>query len=52
MNLMRKYFVTLPPKHFIMKFKTNAKCGGCVAAIGMALKGIIPAAGFQISRID
>lgn len=24
-----------------MKFKTNAKCGGCVAAIGAKLNGIM-----------
>lgn len=26
-----------------MKFKTNAKCGGCTSAITMALKEIAPA---------
>lgn len=26
-----------------MKFKTNAKCGGCTAAITMALKALAPA---------
>lgn len=25
----------------MLKFKTNAKCGGCVAAIGEKLKGIM-----------
>lgn len=25
----------------MMKFKTNAKCGGCVAAIGSKLDGLV-----------
>lgn len=25
----------------MMKFKTNAKCGGCVAAIGSKLEGLV-----------
>lgn len=25
----------------MMKFKTNAKCGGCVAAIGGKLEGLV-----------
>ena len=30
------------------KFKTNAKCGGCVARIGDALNKIVPAESWSI----
>lgn len=30
------------------KFKTNAKCGGCVAAIGAKLNELIPADSWRI----
>ena len=30
------------------RFKTNAKCGGCVARIGEALNNIVPAESWSI----
>lgn len=31
-----------------MKFKTNAKCGGCEAAIRMKLNGVLPESNWNL----
>lgn len=35
-----------------MKFKTNAKCGGCVSAIGTALNKLIAPDQWSVSLTD
>lgn len=35
-----------------MKFKTNAKCSGCVAAIGVKLNALMPSSDWSIDLSD